>query len=134
MHCSAVRPVLRLSSQTLYVRALCKLGRGALARRALRRSLMCSSVGVTKGWGGASSSRAPAPGEMCQVFPLTAFLGLQEPSVSFACGYCCLVAKSRWTLLQTPWTVARQAPMSMGFRSQEYWSGWLFACSATQTS
>ena len=23
----------------------------------------------------------------------------------------------------TPWTVARQAPMSMGFPRQEYWSG-----------
>ena len=25
-----------------------------------------------------------------------------------------------------PWTVARQAPLSMGFPSQEYWSGWPF--------
>ena len=24
---------------------------------------------------------------------------------------------------QTPWTVARQAPLSMGFSRQEYWSG-----------
>ena len=23
----------------------------------------------------------------------------------------------------TPWTVARQAPLSMGFARQEYWSG-----------
>ena len=23
----------------------------------------------------------------------------------------------------TPWTVARQAPLSMGFSRQEYWSG-----------
>ena len=23
----------------------------------------------------------------------------------------------------TPWTVARQAPLSMGFSTQEYWSG-----------
>ena len=28
----------------------------------------------------------------------------------------------------TPWTVARQAPVSMGFSRQEYWSGW--PCSA----
>ena len=33
-----------------------------------------------------------------------------------------LVAKSRPTLL-TPWTVACQAPLSMGFSRQEYWSG-----------
>ena len=25
--------------------------------------------------------------------------------------------------LATPWTVARQAPLSMGFSRQEYWSG-----------
>ena len=30
---------------------------------------------------------------------------------------------SRVRLLATPWTVARQAPPSMGFSRQEYWSG-----------
>ena len=33
-----------------------------------------------------------------------------------------LVAKSCPTLV-TPWTVAHQAPLSMGFSRQEYWSG-----------
>ena len=33
-----------------------------------------------------------------------------------------LVAKSRPTLV-TPWTVACQAPLSMGFSMQEHWSG-----------
>ena len=33
-----------------------------------------------------------------------------------------LVAKSCPTLV-TPWTVACQAPLSMGFSRQEYWSG-----------
>ena len=33
-----------------------------------------------------------------------------------------LVAKSCLTLA-TPWTVALQAPLSMGFSRQEYWSG-----------
>ena len=33
-----------------------------------------------------------------------------------------LVAKSCSTLA-TPWTVAHQAPLSMGFSRQEYWSG-----------
>ena len=33
-----------------------------------------------------------------------------------------LVAKSCLTLV-TPWTVARQAPLSMGFSRQEYWNG-----------
>ena len=42
------------------------------------------------------------------------------------CLKCCassgLVAKSCLTLV-TPWTVARQALLSMGFSKQEYWSG-----------
>jgi len=29
-------------------------------------------------------------------------------------------------LFVTPWTVARQAPLSMGFPRQEYWSGLSF--------
>ena len=33
-----------------------------------------------------------------------------------------LVAKSCLTL-ETPWTVAFQAPLTMGFSRQEYWSG-----------
>ena len=33
-----------------------------------------------------------------------------------------LVAKSCPTLA-IPWSVARQAPLSMGFSRQEYWSG-----------
>ena len=30
---------------------------------------------------------------------------------------------SRIQLFATPWTVAYQAPLSMGFSRQEYWSG-----------
>ena len=37
--------------------------------------------------------------------------------------YCCLVAKSVFWLFVTPWTVALQAPLSMEFPRQEYWSG-----------
>ena len=37
-----------------------------------------------------------------------------------------LVAKSCPTLA-TAWTVARQAPLSMGFSRQEYWSGLPFS-------
>ena len=33
----------------------------------------------------------------------------------------CVCAKSGFFV--TPWTVARQAPLSMGFSRQEYWSG-----------
>ena len=40
-------------------------------------------------------------------------------------GGCCLVAKS-CLILCDPWTVAHQAPLSMGCSRQEYWSGLLF--------
>ena len=36
---------------------------------------------------------------------------------------------SRVQLSATPWTVACQAPLSMGFRRQEYWSGLPFPTS-----
>ena len=36
--------------------------------------------------------------------------------------FCCLVAQSCPTFA-TPWTIARRAPLSMGFFRQEYWSG-----------
>ena len=35
--------------------------------------------------------------------------------------YVC-VCLSRVQLFETPWTVAHQAPLSMGFSRQEYWS------------
>ena len=36
---------------------------------------------------------------------------------------CLLVRFSHFQLYVTPWTVAHQAPLSMGFPRQEYWSG-----------
>ena len=44
------------------------------------------------------------------------------------CVYLCLLkvkvkSLSRVWLFATPWTVAHQAPPSMGFSRQEYWSG-----------
>ena len=45
-------------------------------------------------------------------YPLTSFLPSEEVK-SF----------SRVRLFETPWTVAYQAPLSMGFSRQEYWSG-----------
>ena len=41
-------------------------------------------------------------------------------------GFVVLVAKSCPTLV-TPWTVACQAPLSVGFSEQEYWSGLPFS-------
>ena len=36
---------------------------------------------------------------------------------------CMINGFSRVQPFVTPWTVARQAPLSMGFSRQEYWSG-----------
>ena len=36
---------------------------------------------------------------------------------------CVLSRFSRVRLFATPWTAAHQAPLSMGFPRQEYWSG-----------
>ena len=38
---------------------------------------------------------------------------------------CVLSHFSHVRLFVTPWTVAHQAPLSIGFSRQEYWSGWL---------
>ena len=42
-----------------------------------------------------------------------------------ACVSACIVAQSCLSLV-TPWTVAHQAPLSMGFSRQEYWNGFSF--------
>ena len=65
------------------------------------------------------------PGKVCDCLlnrnPLTAGL----PSVSPHPTLNCVHAKSfsRVRLFATPWTVARLAPLSMGFSRQEYWCG-----------
>ena len=38
---------------------------------------------------------------------------------------CCVTLLSCVQLCETLWTIARQAPLSMGFSRQEYWSGLL---------
>ena len=53
--------------------------------------------------------------------------GSRDPSndqgVFIAPDTCLLSHFSHVRLFVTPWTVARQAPLSMGFSRQEYWSG-----------
>ena len=39
------------------------------------------------------------------------------------CVFVCAQLLSPVRLFVTPWTVAHQAPLSMGFPRQEYWSG-----------
>ena len=56
---------------------------------------------------------------MLRPFPITYILGwqLHHP------GCLCLVSLSCVRLFVAPWNVARQAPLSMEFSKQEYWSG-----------
>ena len=47
--------------------------------------------------------------------------------VNISLGYRCVPSCCGcFQLFVTPWTVAHQAPLSMGFSRQEYWSGLLF--------
>ena len=41
----------------------------------------------------------------------------------------CACMLSRVRLFESPWTIACQAPLSMGFPRQEYWSGLVFPTS-----
>ena len=51
-------------------------------------------------------------------------LKIHRPSVLFVSVCACMLSHfSRVRLFATPWTVASQAPLSMGFSRQEYWSG-----------
>ena len=45
-----------------------------------------------------------------------------ETNSQYMCEHACLVT-SVMSDSTTPWTVAHQAPLSMGFSRQEYWSG-----------
>ena len=42
------------------------------------------------------------------------------------CVCVCVCVLNRVQLIVTPWTIAHQAPLSMTFSGQEYWSGLLF--------
>ena len=42
------------------------------------------------------------------------------------CVCVCVWSLSRVRLFATPWTIACQSPLSMGFSRQEYWSGLSF--------
>ena len=52
------------------------------------------------------------------------FLGVS--SFIHPCYCCCLVASVKSDSSLTPWTVARQAPLFMGFPRHEYWGGLSF--------
>ena len=56
---------------------------------------------------------------LCEMFNYCTFMKFPRFFISFA-----VVHLLSWVwLLATPWTVAHQAPLSMGISRQEYWSG-----------
>ena len=54
---------------------------------------------------------------------MTSFQRINKSAFCSLRVYVCAQSLSRVQLLATPWTVARQAPLSMGIPRQEYWSG-----------
>ena len=66
----------------------------------------------------------------CVYWPLVHFLwrAVLLDLLLIVIGQCCPVSicLNRVQLFVTPWTVAHQAPLSMGFCRQEYWGG--FPC------
>ena len=85
---------------------------------------ICSSLllswksSLAKGWSTHAVSLPPFASLHRTLF---SFLLPHLTAQVIAC-YCCSVAKLCPTLV-TPWAVADQAPLSMGFPRQEYWSG-----------
>ena len=72
-----------------------------------------------------SSVQDPVGVELMCVYPPPPYaLGVHSTSLS----HCCAPGGGVWSLshvwlFATPWTVACQAPLSMEFSGQEYWSG-----------
>ena len=68
---------------------------------------------------------APAPCPACLLPRLIFAVSFHYHLFRGFCQHPCARAwpLSRVQLFATPWTVARQAPLSMGFPRQEYWSG-----------
>ena len=70
------------------------------------------------GWSGRKCDPEGSPATSCHL-PTGRILNF-----SFLIWACVLNHLSHVQLFVTPWTVACQAPLSMGFSRQEYWSGW----------
>ena len=75
-----------------------------------------------KMWAGLVSSEASLLGLQTAAFPTDCLPSLLVDVLIFSyCVYAKLLSCGR--LFGTPWTVACQAPLSMGFSRHEYWSG-----------
>ena len=97
---------------------------------------LCNSVGSHGAWGGEAASLPQSLPTLCDPVdgsppgsPVPGILQartLEWVAISFSNAWKWKVKVkllSRVWLLATPWTAAHQAPPSMGFSRQEYWSG-----------
>ena len=57
------------------------------------------------------------------LFPYRSSQSTEYSSLCYAVCVCVCVCVSRSVVFETPWAVAHQASLSMGFSRQEYWSG-----------
>ena len=62
-------------------------------------------------------------GSRIVVFSESIRLLIPGPPLPFLCMHACIIRFNRVQLFGTLWTVTCQAPLSMGFSRQEYWSG-----------
>ena len=63
---------------------------------------------------------------ICCLSILDVFSSKHISRLSYKCLSACVLSRfGRVRLFVTPWTVAHQAPLSMGFSRQEYWGGLL---------
>ena len=77
-------------------------------------SLLCNNLDGRGVWGRMDICICIAESSWCS----------HETIKTVLIGYCSLLSHfSRVRLSATPWTTARQAPLSMGFSRKEYWSG-----------
>ena len=87
-----------------------------------RKQIKLSQTTLTKHHALCSQEKVQRKVEMRYSQTWKLILGMVMFSRDVSERYCCLVSKSCLTLA-TSWTVALQAPPSMGFPRQQYWSG-----------
>ena len=69
------------------------------------------------------STHSSSPSSLEESAPITSLLSMSAILFLFTDRFAMLSCFSHVQLCATPWTVARQAPLCIGFSRQEYWSG-----------
>ena len=81
---------------------------------------VCSAPSVIRDWGGPAENMGPLAWRVLST-DHKGWTTVEALYLTFCCCgsalYCCV------QLFASPWAVALQAPLSMGFPRQEYWSG-----------